>query len=369
METGPTLKSSTFHRHESLWRPLCVRVQTLAVRSPTRLNLTVWLRPGLSSSGLDSTQIFLSLQKAQVASRQSRTVDLMVSTRWLFCLLSLTEWLDDMKTWFISSRINMKTCDGTVSGVFHHNAAILPSNYLSVKPLLASECWMFAVVEWNLPDVQQDVCLSHTWAFSRTVRFWKKFLELNACHLSFRVSCPPAAQTSAEDILTSREASSLWLIRFDLISSFPRSKLSSAWTTVFAKVSLRSKWIPIKPKGMWTQVSLGSTQSSVSSLSQSLSLSFFSIHRLNKTICGWNNYLNAGDLIPHRTRSHFQVDVRSWRLQFHCRWWEWVEKNIGTGSRLWSPGGSKNLCRNASWGSANAKFHGNLSKVETETWN
>lgn len=96
--------------------------------------------------------------------------------------------------------------------------------------------------------------------------------------------------------------------------------LSSAWKPVFAKVSLRSKWISSLTgcdlKCLWAESEL---------CVQSLSL-FFSFPRLNKTICGWNNYLNTGDLIPHRNRSHFQVDVRSWQLQFHCRWWEWVEK-------------------------------------------
>lgn len=83
-------------------------------------------------------------------------------------------------------------------------------------------------------------------------------------------------------------------------------------------VDFHPAWQGFEPKCLWAE--------SKALRPVSLSPLFYSFHRLNKTICGWNNYLNAGDLIPHRNRSHFQVDVRSWQLHFHCRWRERVEE-------------------------------------------
>lgn len=83
-----------------------------------------------------------------------------------------------------------------------------------------------------------------------------------------------------------------------------RSKQSSAWSRVFAKVSLKASGFPALQDVNWS----GPLQS-LWAWSE-LCIQFFSFFflQLNKTICGWNNYRNVEDLIP----APKQISLPSW---------------------------------------------------------
>lgn len=66
--------------------------------------------------GYTALQWFCLQKKSTSNTETFEAGDLMVSSRWLFWLkrlLSLIKCMGDTTTWFLPSRINMKTCDGT----------------------------------------------------------------------------------------------------------------------------------------------------------------------------------------------------------------------------------------------------------------